>query len=70
MTEKLDCLVALFVATSGTSGDELGTDERELVQLVWQVVDLESNKVILLRHTALFKCVCVCVRARVCVLTL
>ncbi|XP_031432849.1 epithelial splicing regulatory protein 1 isoform X2 [Clupea harengus] len=44
MTEKLDCLVALFVATSGTSGDELGTDERELVQLVWQVVDLESNK--------------------------
>lgn len=45
MTEKLDCLVAVFVSTSGVSGEELGADEKELVQLVWQVVDLESNTV-------------------------
>ncbi|KAL2083945.1 hypothetical protein ACEWY4_019463 [Coilia grayii] len=44
MTEKVDCLVALYVSTSGSNGDELGADERELVQLVWQVVDLKSNK--------------------------
>ncbi|XP_048116189.1 epithelial splicing regulatory protein 1 isoform X3 [Alosa alosa] len=43
MMEKLDCLVALFMSTSGANEDELGADERELVQLVWQVVDLESN---------------------------
>lgn len=46
MTGKMECLVALYVSTSGGNGDELGADERELVQLVWQVVDLESNKVI------------------------
>ncbi|XP_063055242.1 epithelial splicing regulatory protein 1 isoform X2 [Engraulis encrasicolus] len=45
MTGKMECLVALYVSTSGGNGDELGADERELVQLVWQVVDLESNKI-------------------------
>lgn len=59
MTEKLDCLVAVFVSTSGASGEELGADERELVQLVWQVVDLESNTVNL-TDIPVSSSVCVC----------
>ncbi|XP_028835900.1 epithelial splicing regulatory protein 1 isoform X2 [Denticeps clupeoides] len=42
---KPECLVPLFVSTSGASGDDLGSDETELVQLVWQVVDLKNDKV-------------------------
>lgn len=61
MTEKLECLVAVFVSTSGASGEELGADEKELVQLVWQVVDMESNTVSL-NDPSLKKCVCVCVQ--------
>lgn len=45
MTAQVDYLVVLFTATSGASGDLLGSDEKELVQLVWQLVDLNNEKV-------------------------
>lgn len=45
MTAQVDYLVVLFTATSGASGDLLGSDEKELVQLVWQLVDLKNEKV-------------------------
>ncbi|KFP72887.1 Epithelial splicing regulatory protein 2, partial [Acanthisitta chloris] len=38
-------LVVLFGATAGAYGAKLGSDERELILLVWQVVDLQSKKV-------------------------
>ncbi|NXC15509.1 ESRP2 protein, partial [Corythaeola cristata] len=38
-------LVVLFGATAGAYGAKLGSDERELILLVWQVVDLHSKKV-------------------------
>ncbi|KFR15732.1 Epithelial splicing regulatory protein 2, partial [Opisthocomus hoazin] len=38
-------LVVLFGATAGAYGAKLGSDERELILLVWQVVDLHSTKV-------------------------
>ncbi|NXW89041.1 ESRP2 protein, partial [Alopecoenas beccarii] len=38
-------LVVLFGATAGAYGAKLGSDERELILLVWQVVDLPSKKV-------------------------
>uniref|UniRef100_A0A8B9G8Y3 Epithelial splicing regulatory protein 2 n=1 Tax=Amazona collaria TaxID=241587 RepID=A0A8B9G8Y3_9PSIT len=38
-------LVVLFGATAGAHGAKLGSDERELILLVWQVVDLRSKKV-------------------------
>ncbi|TFK09026.1 Epithelial splicing regulatory protein 2 [Platysternon megacephalum] len=40
-----DSLVVLFGATAGAYGAKLGSDERELILLVWQVVDLHSKKV-------------------------
>ncbi|XP_056619299.1 epithelial splicing regulatory protein 1 isoform X2 [Triplophysa dalaica] len=45
MTVNPDILVLLFTTTSGASGDRLGSDEKEVVQLVWQVVDLATKKV-------------------------
>lgn len=45
MTAQVDYLAVVFVATSGASGDLLGSDEKELVQLVWQLVDLKNKKV-------------------------
>ena len=45
MTAQVDYLVVLFTATSGASGDLLGSDEKELVQLVWQLVDVRNKKV-------------------------
>ncbi|XP_036395209.1 epithelial splicing regulatory protein 1 isoform X2 [Megalops cyprinoides] len=44
MTANIDYLVVLFTTTSGASGDLLGSDEKELIQLVWQVVDLTNKK--------------------------
>uniref|UniRef100_A0A8C0YFD4 Epithelial splicing regulatory protein 1 n=1 Tax=Cyprinus carpio carpio TaxID=630221 RepID=A0A8C0YFD4_CYPCA len=44
MTVNPDYLVLLFATTSGASGDQLGSDEKEIVQLVWQVVDLATKK--------------------------
>uniref|UniRef100_A0A3B3T352 Epithelial splicing regulatory protein 1 n=1 Tax=Paramormyrops kingsleyae TaxID=1676925 RepID=A0A3B3T352_9TELE len=46
MTANVDYLVALFCTTSGTSGNQLGSDEKEIIQLVWQVVDLANKKFI------------------------
>lgn len=40
-----DSVVVLFGATAGAYGAKLGSDERELILLVWQVVDLHSKKV-------------------------
>ncbi|XP_048402784.1 epithelial splicing regulatory protein 2 isoform X5 [Stegostoma tigrinum] len=45
MTASHDSLVVLFGATAGANGAKLGSDERELVLLVWQVVDLHNKKV-------------------------
>lgn len=45
MTAQVDYLAVVFAATSGASGDLLGSDEKELVQLVWQLVDLKNKKV-------------------------
>ncbi|XP_059920684.1 epithelial splicing regulatory protein 1 isoform X2 [Gadus macrocephalus] len=43
MTAQVDYLAVLFANTSGTSGDLLGSDEKELGQLVWQLVDLKNK---------------------------
>uniref|UniRef100_A0A8D2KR51 Epithelial splicing regulatory protein 2 n=1 Tax=Varanus komodoensis TaxID=61221 RepID=A0A8D2KR51_VARKO len=40
-----DSLVILFGATAGANGAKLGSDERELILLVWQVADPQSKKV-------------------------
>lgn len=45
MTAQVDYLVVFFTATSGASGELLGSDEKELVQLVWQLVDVKNKKV-------------------------
>jgi len=45
MTAQVDYLVVLFTATSGASGDLLGSDEKELVQLAWQLVDVKNKTV-------------------------
>lgn len=42
---QVDYLAVFFANTSGASGDLLGSDEKELVQLVWQLVDLKDKKV-------------------------
>ncbi|XP_072250414.1 epithelial splicing regulatory protein 1 isoform X1 [Leuresthes tenuis] len=43
MTAQVDYLVVLFTATSGASGELLGSDEKELVQLAWQLVDVKNK---------------------------
>ncbi|XP_029464455.1 epithelial splicing regulatory protein 2 isoform X2 [Rhinatrema bivittatum] len=49
-----ESLVVLFGATAGANGAKLGSDERELILLVWQVVDLHRKKTGVL-HKALVK---------------
>ncbi|XP_075776495.1 epithelial splicing regulatory protein 1 isoform X3 [Pelodiscus sinensis] len=44
MTASLDYLVILFGTTAGAQGAKLGSDEKELVQLLWKVVDLAHKK--------------------------
>ncbi|KAM4601430.1 epithelial splicing regulatory protein 1 isoform 2-T2 [Polymixia lowei] len=44
MTAQVDYLAVLFTTTSGASGDLLGSDEKELLQLVWQLVDVKNKK--------------------------
>uniref|UniRef100_A0A8C5C698 Epithelial splicing regulatory protein 2 n=1 Tax=Gadus morhua TaxID=8049 RepID=A0A8C5C698_GADMO len=41
----LDTLVVFFGATAGANGGKLGSDEREIILLVWQIVDLHEKKV-------------------------
>ncbi|XP_008301243.1 epithelial splicing regulatory protein 1 isoform X1 [Stegastes partitus] len=43
MTAQVDYLAVLFAATSGASGELLGSDEKELVRLVWQLVDVKNK---------------------------
>lgn len=45
MTAQVDYLAVVFAATSGASEGLLGSDEKELVQLVWQLVDVKNKKV-------------------------
>nr|XP_020641063.1 epithelial splicing regulatory protein 1 isoform X1 [Pogona vitticeps] len=45
MTTSPDYLVVLFGTTAGANGARLGSDERELIQLLWTVVDLTNKKV-------------------------
>uniref|UniRef100_W5MVA5 Epithelial splicing regulatory protein 1 n=1 Tax=Lepisosteus oculatus TaxID=7918 RepID=W5MVA5_LEPOC len=44
MTATFDYLVIFFTTTSGANGDKLGSDEKELIHLVWQTVDLANKK--------------------------
>uniref|UniRef100_A0A8D3A179 Epithelial splicing regulatory protein 2 n=1 Tax=Scophthalmus maximus TaxID=52904 RepID=A0A8D3A179_SCOMX len=45
MASHSDTLVVFFGATAGANGDKLGSDEREIILLVWQIVDLRDKKV-------------------------
>ena len=45
MTAQVDYLAVLFAATSGASGELLGSDERELLRLAWQLVDVKNKMV-------------------------
>uniref|UniRef100_H2LYN9 Epithelial splicing regulatory protein 1 n=1 Tax=Oryzias latipes TaxID=8090 RepID=H2LYN9_ORYLA len=45
MTGQVDYLVVFFTTTAGACGELLGSDEKELVQLVWQLVDLKNKTV-------------------------
>uniref|UniRef100_A0A8C1HC37 Epithelial splicing regulatory protein 2 n=1 Tax=Cyprinus carpio carpio TaxID=630221 RepID=A0A8C1HC37_CYPCA len=51
MASHSDTLVVFFGATAGANGGKLGSDERELILLVWQIVDLHENKVGKLQRT-------------------
>ncbi|KAM9826056.1 epithelial splicing regulatory protein 2 isoform 1-T2 [Syngnathus typhle] len=45
MASHSDTLVVFFGATAGANGGKLGSDEREIILLVWQIVDLREKKV-------------------------
>lgn len=47
MTASPDYLVVLFGITAGATGAKLGSDEKELILLLWKVVDLANKKVFL-----------------------
>lgn len=67
MASHSDTLVVFFGATAGANGGKLGSDERELILLVWQIVDLHEKKVrtfpdLFVRYTVSYvgkECVCV-----------
>lgn len=40
-----DPIVSMYVATSGASGQLLGSDEKEIILLVYAVIDSTSNTV-------------------------
>lgn len=66
MASHSDTLVVFFGATAGANGGKLGSDERELILLVWQIVDLHEKKVrtfpdLFVRYTVSYvrkECVC------------
>ncbi|XP_054903717.1 epithelial splicing regulatory protein 1 isoform X2 [Poeciliopsis prolifica] len=43
MTAQVDYLVVVFTATSGASGELLGSDEKDLDRLVWQLVNVNTK---------------------------
>ncbi|XP_017280518.1 epithelial splicing regulatory protein 1 isoform X3 [Kryptolebias marmoratus] len=43
MTAQVDYLAVVFTATSGAAGQQLGSDEQELVRLVWQLVNVKNK---------------------------
>lgn len=45
MASSFNYLVIVFCTTAGRRGALLGTDEEDLVLLVWVVVDVETKKV-------------------------
>lgn len=38
-------LVSLYVATSGASGPNLGSDEKEVILLVYTIIDVQTSRV-------------------------
>ncbi|KAK3545848.1 hypothetical protein QTP70_016050, partial [Hemibagrus guttatus] len=50
MASHSDTLVVFFGATAGANGGKLGSDEREIILLVWQIVDLHEKKVVKLQQ--------------------
>uniref|UniRef100_A0A8C5I051 RRM domain-containing protein n=1 Tax=Gouania willdenowi TaxID=441366 RepID=A0A8C5I051_GOUWI len=60
MTAQVDYLVVLFTATSGASGELLGSDEKELVRIVWQLVDLTNQQFDLCLFMGAGTSVCLC----------
>lgn len=38
-------LVCFFVSTAGKNGDDLGSDEEQIVQIVYLLYDQSNNKV-------------------------
>lgn len=38
-------LVVVYVVTAGLHGDDLGSDEEEIVHFAWLVLDVQTNKV-------------------------
>lgn len=46
-------VVSMYVATSGASGQLLGSDEKEVILLVYAVIDTSTNKVSLLKNNSI-----------------
>ncbi|XP_013871085.1 epithelial splicing regulatory protein 1 [Austrofundulus limnaeus] len=43
MTAQVDYLAVVFTTTSGAAGELLGSDEKDLLRLVWQLVDVKNK---------------------------
>ena len=48
--ERIRYLCALYVATAGQQGAGLGSDEEEIVLLIYVIIDVDINKVSLNYH--------------------
>lgn len=51
MTAQVDYLAVVFTTTSGAAGELLGSDEKDLLRLVWQLVDVKNKTVKLFSHS-------------------
>lgn len=43
-------VVSLYVATSGLGGSALGSDEKEIILLVYVIIDVQTTKVSLITN--------------------
>lgn len=50
-------IVSMYVTTSGLTGPQLGSDEKEIILLVYAVIDPASSKVSPTRKTDTHACV-------------
>ena len=57
-SSEFDYLVAFNLHTCGSVGDELGSDESDIILIAWTIVDAKQNTVRVQSHTSESRSIC------------